>query len=184
MIRRGAAAANPGRSDAPGRKRRWDVWARLLTPPRLRRGCSVEMRRGAAAAVTRIFSGDLRYRGRRPGLDAAWELAGLAPEGETAPSDVPRLWSDVSRVEELRWPITSAVVGRLLGGSGAANAMVYVRALPSDVEGWNATRWTWPAVAAARSRRADISRMNRGDAAAATWIFRGRYGAPDAAAAT
>src|SRR5258708_39654583 len=36
--------------------------------------------------------------------------------------------------------------GKMVGGSGALNAMIYIRALPSDYDGWaaaGATGWAW-----------------------------------------
>ena len=46
----------PRRSDARGRKRHWDAWARLSTPPRLRRGCSAETSRARLRYVAEAES--------------------------------------------------------------------------------------------------------------------------------
>lgn len=94
------------------------------------------------------------YRGN-PDFPEAWSLGDVKDTDRTldpAPPDVPRLWSDVSRVEALRWPVPSAVVGRMMGGSGAMNAMVYMRALPYDVARWNTSRWSWSGVSASYAR--------------------------------
>ena len=75
------------------------------------------------------------YRGN-PDFGEAWDLGEIKETDRTknpAPTDVPRMWSDVSRVDNLRWPITSAVVAKMVGGCGAMNAMIYLRGLPYDV---------------------------------------------------
>ena len=83
--RRGRDADNSvetGRGDAAarGRKRHWDVWARLSTPPRPRRGYAAKMGRGDAAAATRIIP---------------WRRVAAAPR--------PRRGYSVKRVASLRY---------------------------------------------------------------------------------
>jgi choline dehydrogenase len=72
--------------------------------------------------------------------------------------DVPLLWSGVASSRGRRdvlhlqapswssshhWPIDKTLMGRGLGGSGLHNAMIYVRSLPTDLEAWNVTGWTY-----------------------------------------
>ena len=94
------------------------------------------------------------YRGN-PDFGEAWDLGEIKETDRTknpAPTDVPRMWSDVSRVDNLRWPITSAVVAKMVGGCGAMNAMIYLRGLPYDVARWNVSRWSWSGVSSAYAR--------------------------------
>jgi choline dehydrogenase len=74
--------------------------------------------------------------------------------------DVPLLWSGLASSQGRRralppkttngekgqalwsnhhWPIKKTLIGRALGGSGVHNAMIYVRALPTDFVRWNMT---------------------------------------------
>ena len=114
------------------------------------------------------------YRGNSHELGAVWTEARVAPPGgdetPSSPLDVPRLWSDVGRVAALHWPIVNGVVARVLGGSGAHNAMLYVRATPRDVEAWNATGWTWPSV---EKRYAALERLVGGRNGTSARGFRG-----------
>jgi len=40
------------------------------------------------------------------------------------------------------WPVKKTFLGRAVGGCGIHNAMINVRALPSDFEKWNITNWS------------------------------------------
>jgi len=40
------------------------------------------------------------------------------------------------------WPVKKTFLGRTVGGCGIHNAMINVRALPSDFEKWNITNWS------------------------------------------
>ena len=94
------------------------------------------------------------YRGNSD-FGEAWDLGEIKKTDRTknpAPTDVPRMWSDVSRVDGLRWPITSAVVAKMVGGCGAMNAMIYLRGLPYDIGRWNVSRWSWSGVSSAYAR--------------------------------
>jgi len=75
--------------------------------------------------------------------------------------DVPLLWSGlagtrrgqwpfppVMNVSDFpwhghRWPIEKTLLARALGGCGLHNAMLYVRALPSDFDLWNVSGWSY-----------------------------------------
>eukprot|EP00633_Aureoumbra_lagunensis_P005304 CAMPEP_0197320114 /NCGR_PEP_ID=MMETSP0891-20130614/57730_1 /TAXON_ID=44058 ORGANISM="Aureoumbra lagunensis, Strain CCMP1510" /NCGR_SAMPLE_ID=MMETSP0891 /ASSEMBLY_ACC=CAM_ASM_000534 /LENGTH=570 /DNA_ID=CAMNT_0042811345 /DNA_START=11 /DNA_END=1720 /DNA_ORIENTATION=- len=57
--------------------------------------------------------------------------------------DVPLAWSYVSQLPEFLWQVAAGDIARALGGSGVHNAMLYVRALPGDLERWNASTWTY-----------------------------------------
>ncbi|KDO30520.1 hypothetical protein SPRG_04421 [Saprolegnia parasitica CBS 223.65] len=60
------------------------------------------------------------------------------------PFDVPYYWSDVSRMASFHWDVPGVFVAKALGGCGIHNAMLYVRALPSDIAAWGlAPTWTW-----------------------------------------
>ena len=60
--------------------------------------------------------------------------------------DVPLAWSYVAKLPRYLWSLPGFFLARAVGGCGVHNAMLYVRALQSDVEGWNCSDWTWPAV--------------------------------------
>lgn len=58
--------------------------------------------------------------------------------------DVPLAWSYVSRLSHYLWKLPAGLIARAVGGCGVHNAMLYVRALPEDLESWNATEhWDW-----------------------------------------
>ena len=86
----------------------------------------------------------------------------LLEAGRAAPlnSDIPANWVTLfntgadwgyhtepqtgCKMRRIFWPR-----GKMLGGSGAMNAMIYMRALPSDYDGWaarGATGWDWASV--------------------------------------
>ena len=81
------------------------------------------------------------------------EAGGEPPLGAVIPSDWPSLFNTgvdwgfhtepqaECRDRRIFWPR-----GRMLGGSGSLNAMIYLRGLPSDYDGWAAmgcTGWGW-----------------------------------------
>lgn len=91
------------------------------------------------------------YRGRSAAFDRVWANANLDPPATRdalSPLDVPRLWGDVAAVGDLHWPIANAVIAKVLGGCGAHNAMLYVRATPDDVARWDCGGWDWESVEA------------------------------------
>ncbi|GAB5034926.1 choline dehydrogenase [Nannochloropsis oceanica] len=59
--------------------------------------------------------------------------------------DIPLLWSTVAHQADYHWDVEGAMIAKTLGGCGAHNAMLYVRALPKDFDAWNLTDsgWTW-----------------------------------------
>jgi hypothetical protein len=65
--------------------------------------------------------------------------------------DIPLLWPAASSVEDSIWPEVDSVSseapialqGKGVGGTESISAMVYSRALPSDVQKWNTAGWTW-----------------------------------------
>uniref|UniRef100_A0AAV1UXN2 Glucose-methanol-choline oxidoreductase N-terminal domain-containing protein n=1 Tax=Peronospora matthiolae TaxID=2874970 RepID=A0AAV1UXN2_9STRA len=59
------------------------------------------------------------------------------------PFDVPFYWTIVVNTPPLHWPYPDVNVAKALGGCGVHNAMLYVRVLPSDLERWDITNWTW-----------------------------------------
>ncbi len=102
----------------------------------------------------------------------------LLEAGHAAPldSDIPANWPMMfnTRVDwgyhtepqagcrgrRIYWPR-----GRMIGGSGALNAMIYIRGLPSDYDGWAAsgcTGWSWQNVLPAFLRSENNTRL--GDA--------------------
>ncbi|NGM37417.1 alcohol dehydrogenase [Methylobacterium sp. DB0501] len=81
------------------------------------------------------------------------EAGGEPPLGAVIPSDWPSLFNTGAdwgfhtepqaecRYRRIFWPR-----GRMLGGSGSLNAMIYLRGLPSDYDGWEAMGcpgWGW-----------------------------------------
>jgi len=62
--------------------------------------------------------------------------------------DIPLFWASTSHYDEYRWHglnIPEILLAKGLGGSGAHNAMLYVRALASDIDSWNLPNWKWEA---------------------------------------
>ncbi|KAG6613983.1 putative choline dehydrogenase [Phytophthora cinnamomi] len=59
------------------------------------------------------------------------------------PFDVPFYWTNVANTPSLHWAYPDVNVAKALGGCGIHNAMLYVRALPSDLERWQIDKWTW-----------------------------------------
>ncbi|KAI9983096.1 hypothetical protein PInf_007023 [Phytophthora infestans] len=59
------------------------------------------------------------------------------------PFDVPFYWTNVANTPSLHWAYPDVNVAKALGGCGIHNAMLYVRALPSDLERWQMENWTW-----------------------------------------
>ncbi|KAG3071820.1 hypothetical protein PI124_g21098 [Phytophthora idaei] len=58
------------------------------------------------------------------------------------PFDVPFYWTNVANTPSLHWAYPDVNVAKALGGCGIHNAMLYVRALPSDLERWKMKNWT------------------------------------------
>jgi len=60
--------------------------------------------------------------------------------------DVPLAWSYVAQISRLHWTVLGdqAIIAKAVGGCGIHNAMLYVRALPQDIIGWNMSAWNWP----------------------------------------
>ncbi|MBO0662517.1 GMC family oxidoreductase N-terminal domain-containing protein [Jiella sp. MQZ9-1] len=84
------------------------------------------------------------------------EAGGAPPETAAIPSDWPTLFNTAAdwsfhtapqpgcRGRRIFWPR-----GKMLGGSGSMNAMIYLRGLPSDYDGWAAMGcpgWDWKRV--------------------------------------
>ncbi|WP_048861190.1 GMC family oxidoreductase [Acidisphaera rubrifaciens] len=64
------------------------------------------------------------------------------------------------RMRRIFWPR-----GRMLGGSGSLNAMIYIRGLPSDYDGWAASGcpgWAWDDVLPVFLRSEDNRRLGNG----------------------
>ncbi|GLE08853.1 hypothetical protein PINS_up020305 [Pythium insidiosum] len=59
------------------------------------------------------------------------------------PFDVPFYWTNVANTPALHWDYPDVNVAKALGGCGIHNAMLYVRALPSDLHRWGMSKWTW-----------------------------------------
>ncbi|KAL4146991.1 hypothetical protein PRNP1_010747 [Phytophthora ramorum] len=64
-------------------------------------------------------------------------------EQQLTPFDVPFYWTNVANTPSLHWAYPDVNVAKALGGCGIHNAMLYVRALPSDLERWQMQGWTW-----------------------------------------
>jgi choline dehydrogenase-like flavoprotein len=60
--------------------------------------------------------------------------------------DVPLMWTSVAMEPQYHWNITSGLVAKALGGCGIHNAMLYVRALPGDIQRWAVNGWEWGTV--------------------------------------
>uniref|UniRef100_K3X1U6 Glucose-methanol-choline oxidoreductase N-terminal domain-containing protein n=1 Tax=Globisporangium ultimum (strain ATCC 200006 / CBS 805.95 / DAOM BR144) TaxID=431595 RepID=K3X1U6_GLOUD len=77
------------------------------------------------------------------------ELGGKSPIQSTLNAqgltkfDVPFYWTKVANTPSLHWDYPDVNVAKALGGCGIHNAMLYVRALPSDLERWAMDGWTW-----------------------------------------
>jgi choline dehydrogenase len=60
------------------------------------------------------------------------------------PFDVPFYWTNVANTPKYHWDYPDVNVAKALGGCGIHNAMLYVRALPIDLERWGmGSKWTW-----------------------------------------
>ncbi|CCI45778.1 unnamed protein product [Albugo candida] len=59
------------------------------------------------------------------------------------PFDIPFYWTSVAKNKKYHWDYPDVNVAKALGGCGIHNAMLYVRALPSDIRAWNIENWTW-----------------------------------------
>ncbi|CAH0482138.1 unnamed protein product [Peronospora belbahrii] len=59
------------------------------------------------------------------------------------PFDIPFYWTSVANTRHLHWAYPDVNVAKALGGCGIHNAMLYVRALPSDLDSWHMENWTW-----------------------------------------
>jgi choline dehydrogenase-like flavoprotein len=71
-----------------------------------------------------------------------WSGVATASGSTTATTGDPTTTS-VSSLPQNRWPLSSMLLARALGGCGLVNAMIYVRSMPHDFERWNVTGWTW-----------------------------------------
>lgn len=59
------------------------------------------------------------------------------------PFDVPYYWTNVANTPSVHWAYPDVNIAKSLGGCGIHNAMLYVRALPTDLERWQMDKWTW-----------------------------------------
>ncbi|POM81453.1 Choline dehydrogenase [Phytophthora palmivora] len=59
------------------------------------------------------------------------------------PFDVPFYWTNVANTPSLHWAYPDVNVAKALGGCGIHNAMLYIRALPTDMGRWKMDKWTW-----------------------------------------
>jgi choline dehydrogenase-like flavoprotein len=58
--------------------------------------------------------------------------------------DVPLAWSYVAHLEQYHWHMQGdAILAKAVGGCGVHNAMLYVRAMPQNIESWNMSKWQW-----------------------------------------
>lgn len=57
--------------------------------------------------------------------------------------DIPFLWSSISHYSKFLWDDSPLLLAKGLGGNGVHNAMIYIRALASDIEEWNVTLGAW-----------------------------------------
>lgn len=102
------------------------VVSKLLSDDPTRRVLLIEA--GDASQVE--LGGDRR-------IDAATNIKNFTP------FDVPFFWTSVANTRPLHWEYPDVNVARALGGCGIHNAMLYVRAIPSDLKRWNMPTWTW-----------------------------------------
>jgi choline dehydrogenase-like flavoprotein len=77
--------------------------------------------------------------------------------------------------------VPGALLARVVGGCGVHNAMLYVRALPSNIDAWNVSSWRWEHIYAQYLAAEDW----RGAATGSDWKHHASGGAnePDNAAA-
>ncbi|CAI5702359.1 hypothetical protein KXD40_005220 [Peronospora effusa] len=62
---------------------------------------------------------------------------------QLTPFDVPFYWTNVANTPQVHWAYPDVNVAKALGGCGIHNAMLYVRALPSDLDSWQLEKWSW-----------------------------------------
>jgi choline dehydrogenase len=63
--------------------------------------------------------------------------------------DIPMLWSSLMINSTLHWRgfnVHGIVQGKGLGGCGVHTAMIYIRAIESDIRKWSLPSWTWSSV--------------------------------------
>ncbi|KYR02760.1 choline dehydrogenase [Tieghemostelium lacteum] len=64
------------------------------------------------------------------------------PQRPITKAEVPLYWQTISGIGE-KWDIKGAGVGKMIGGSGTHNGMVYQRGVDDDYNNWNVTGWAW-----------------------------------------
>lgn len=68
-------------------------------------------------------------------------------DGPLTRFDIPSFWSSLADFSEYHWGgfgTPGIIAGKVLGGSGVENAMLYVRCTSLDVKRWNMTQeWSW-----------------------------------------
>ena len=81
------------------------------------------------------------------GTNTQYDLGGSDSfAGPVSRFDIPLLWSSLSSFSDFSWQgfnLPNVLLAKGLGGCGVHNAMLYVRALASDIEAWKVPGWTW-----------------------------------------
>ncbi|OWZ21636.1 hypothetical protein PHMEG_0003792 [Phytophthora megakarya] len=114
------------------------VVAKLLSDDPWRRVLLIEAGNASQAQLGGKASGDCD----RDSIPSPLNTKGLTP------FDVPFYWTNVANTPSLHWAYPDVNVAKALGGCGIHNAMLYVRALPSDMGRWKMAKWTWEKAAA------------------------------------
>ena len=100
---------------------------------------------GIVAATTLANARHLRILLIEAGGTSQVNVGGtqLVPGTSSSYFDIPALWSIVADREDWHWKMPNVLLGKMLGGCGMHNAMLYVRALPEDLDRWNMDGWNW-----------------------------------------
>lgn len=100
--------------------------------------------------ASKLASPDVRVLLLEAGEATLYSLGGSEDMGGDSLSsfDVPFMWSSLANSprSEYRWPgleASRALLTRGLGGCGVTGAMMYLRALPSDIRAWGVPGWDW-----------------------------------------
>ena len=99
--------------------------------------------------ASKLASPDVRVLLLEAGDATLYSLGGSEELGGLSSFDVPFMWSSLANSprSEYRWPGLEAsrvMLTRGLGGCGVTGAMMYLRALPSDIRAWGVPGWDWP----------------------------------------
>eukprot|EP00823_Brevimastigomonas_motovehiculus_P000429 TRINITY_DN10528_c0_g1_i1.p1 TRINITY_DN10528_c0_g1~~TRINITY_DN10528_c0_g1_i1.p1 ORF type:complete len:626 (+),score=107.92 TRINITY_DN10528_c0_g1_i1:142-2019(+) len=86
----------------------------------------------------------------------------MTPLEQLTRFDVPFYWQTIpwAHTQQYMWKFPELAMGQVLGGNGALNAMIFMRAIEDDFRIWqqmfNLTEWSWPAMIEAYKMMEDI----------------------------